>query len=45
MQYRGDRDLWIIEKYVKRSFVKPSELDQENLDKVSLNFTCLFFFS
>ncbi|KAI8094870.1 uncharacterized protein B0P05DRAFT_166098 [Gilbertella persicaria] len=30
---RNDRDLWIIEKYVKRSFVKPSELDQAALDK------------
>ncbi|KAI9269470.1 hypothetical protein EDC94DRAFT_598988 [Helicostylum pulchrum] len=30
---RGDRDLWIIEKYVKRSFVKPSNLDQDSLDQ------------
>lgn len=32
--FRGDRDLWIIEKYVKRSFVKPSNLDQDSLDQV-----------
>ncbi|KAL0138179.1 hypothetical protein V8B55DRAFT_1535746 [Mucor lusitanicus] len=30
---RGDRDLWIIEKYVKRSFVTPCSLSQESLDK------------
>ncbi|KAI8356637.1 hypothetical protein EDC96DRAFT_446306 [Choanephora cucurbitarum] len=30
---RNDRDLWIIEKYAKRSFVKQSNLDQSSLDK------------
>jgi hypothetical protein len=34
--YRADRDLWIIEKYVKRSFVKPSDLDQDTLDQVNI---------
>lgn len=32
---RGDRDLWIIEKYVKRSFVTSTDLDQDILDQVS----------
>lgn len=31
---RLDRDLWIIEKYVKKSFVKPCSLSQDSLDKV-----------
>ncbi|CAO3655098.1 unnamed protein product [Mucor hiemalis] len=31
---RGDRDLWIIEKYVKCSFVKSTDLDQNSLDQV-----------
>ncbi|ORE18488.1 ankyrin [Rhizopus microsporus] len=31
--HRNDRDLWIIEKYVKRSFVRPAEVDQATLDK------------
>ncbi|ORE11849.1 ArfGap-domain-containing protein [Rhizopus microsporus var. microsporus] len=31
--HRNDRDLWIIEKYVKRSFVSPAEVDQVTLDK------------
>ncbi|KAI8382451.1 hypothetical protein BD560DRAFT_386641 [Blakeslea trispora] len=30
---RNDRDLWIIEKYAKRSFVKQTSLDQPSLDK------------
>ncbi|CAO3639358.1 unnamed protein product [Mucor fragilis] len=30
---RGDRDLWIIEKYVKRSFVTPCSLSQDSLNK------------
>ncbi|KAI7899498.1 uncharacterized protein BX663DRAFT_521103 [Cokeromyces recurvatus] len=30
---RMDRDLWITEKYVKKTFVTPSILDQESLDK------------
>lgn len=33
MGHRNDRDLWIIEKYVKRSFVSPAEVDQATLDK------------
>jgi Arf-GAP/coiled-coil/ANK repeat/PH domain-containing protein len=31
---RGDRDLWIVEKYVKKSFVVPCRLQQESLNKV-----------
>lgn len=31
---RGDRDLWIIEKYVKKSFVAPCSLSQDSLNKV-----------
>jgi Arf-GAP/coiled-coil/ANK repeat/PH domain-containing protein len=31
---RLDRDLWIIEKYVKKSFVTPCSLSQDSLDKV-----------
>ncbi|KAG2190738.1 hypothetical protein INT46_007931 [Mucor plumbeus] len=30
---RGDRDLWIIEKYVKKSFVAPCSLSQDSLNK------------
>ncbi|KAI8647773.1 hypothetical protein BD408DRAFT_938 [Parasitella parasitica] len=36
---RGDRDLWIIEKYVKKSFVAPCNLSQESLDKEFWNVT------
>ncbi|KAI8885870.1 ArfGap-domain-containing protein [Backusella circina FSU 941] len=30
---RNDRDLWITEKYLKRSFVKKTDLDQETLNQ------------
>ncbi|KAI8976987.1 hypothetical protein BDB01DRAFT_802335 [Pilobolus umbonatus] len=30
---RGDRDLWITEKYVKKSFVRPTELDPLSLNQ------------
>ncbi|CEP10078.1 hypothetical protein [Parasitella parasitica] len=30
---RRDRDLWIIEKYVKKSFVAPCSLSQDSVDK------------
>lgn len=40
---RLDRDLWIIEKYVKKSFVTPCSLSQDSLDKVSIVVVFFFF--
>lgn len=42
---RSDRDLWITEKYVKRSFVKKDDqLDADALNQVTLSNPFFFFY-